>query len=55
MFVSIKVILIKNKTNRVIQTLIAITILSKYNTIISICLHNNTQLLQNCNFIFLLY
>ncbi len=33
----------------------AITILFKYSTIISIQLYNNTQLLQNRNFIFLLY
>jgi len=55
MFVSIKVILIKNKINRVIRALIAITILAKYNTIIFVRLRNNTQLLQDRNFIFLLY
>ena len=55
MFVSIKVTLIKNNVNRIIRTLIAITILLKCNTIISMRLRDNTQLLQNCNFMFLLY
>ncbi len=44
MFVSIKVILIKNKMNRMIRILIVITISFKCSTIISMRLRGNTQL-----------
>ncbi len=55
MFVSIKVILIKNKINQVIRTFTTITILLYSNTIISIRLRKDTQLSQNCDFIFVSY
>ncbi len=54
-FVSIKVILIKNKINRIIRTFIIIIILSHSSTITLVYLREDTQLSQNCDFIFVSY
>ena len=53
--VSITITFVKNKINKVIRALIVSTILLKSNIIVSMRLRDNTQLLSNCNFIFISY
>ncbi len=51
----ITIISVKNKINKIIKAFITITISFYNSTMLSMRLRNNTQLLLDCNFMFVSY